>query len=91
MQVNLGNLHTFQMENYESRFKVPTVKSHFCDDLAKLYKPIIYGGDYSAPEPEGIYYRILYKNNLNIYCIQYLRVLAGTKLSWLVTYCRSQV
>jgi hypothetical protein len=59
------------MEKYESRFKIPSIESHFCDNMAEMYKPIIYGGDYSEPEPEGIYYRILYNPELKSFCLQY--------------------
>lgn len=66
MNVTLGMLDNFQLEEYESRFKVPSIESHFCDNLAEIFKPIIYGGDYTEPEPEGIYYRVLYRPNLNL-------------------------
>jgi hypothetical protein len=42
------------LEEYESQFKIPSVESYFCDELANLYKPVIYGGDYSDLFPEGI-------------------------------------
>jgi hypothetical protein len=71
MDLTLGKLHNLQMQKYESRFKVPSIESHFCDDLAKMYEPVIYGEDYSEPEPEGIYYRILYEPVQKTFCIQY--------------------
>jgi hypothetical protein len=71
MDVALGALDNFQLAKYESRFKVPSVESHFCDNMAELFKPIIYGGDYSEPTPEGIYYRVLYRTDLNTICLQY--------------------
>lgn len=71
MEMILGTQDTFQLEKYESRFRIPSVESHFCDNMAEMFKPIIYGGDYSEPEPEGIYYRILYRPDLNTICIQY--------------------
>ena len=71
MDVTLGESHYFQMEKYESKFKIPRLGCYFCDDIENLYRPIIYGGDYSEPEPEGIYYRILHDSDSKILCIQY--------------------
>ena len=71
MYLTIGKIYEFQMQKYESRFKIPSIESHFCDDLAKVYEPVIYGGDYSEPEPEGIYYRVLYNPDLKTICMQY--------------------
>ncbi len=71
MIVTLGPLDNFQMEKYESRFKIPLIESYFSDKMAEMFKPIIYGGEYSEPEPEGIYYRVLYRPELETICIQY--------------------
>ena len=71
MEITLQTPDNFQLEKYESRFKVPTVESYLCDTMAEMFKPIIYGGDYSEPEPEGIYYRMLYRPDLKTMCLQY--------------------
>jgi hypothetical protein len=71
MAITIGKIQDFLIEKYDSQFTIPSIECYFCDDLANLYKPIIYGGDYSDPEPEGIYYRILYKPGLNRLCLQY--------------------
>ena len=71
MDVTLGSSRSFQLEKYESRFTLPSIESYFCDDFAKMYGPVIYGGDYSEPEPEGIYYRILYESISKKLCLQY--------------------
>ena len=59
------------MEKYESRYKLSPIDSYFCNELAKMYEPLIYGGDYADPQPEGIYYRILYKPGEKTFCVQY--------------------
>src|SRR5262245_23245847 len=71
MDITLGKSDNFQLEKYESRFKVPSVESYFCDPMAEMFKPIIYGGDYSEPESEGIYYRWLYRPDPKMMCLQY--------------------
>ena len=71
MDITLGVPHSFQTEKYESQFKTALIESHFCDDIAKIYEPIIFGGDYSEPEPEGIYYPDLYKADSKLLCVQY--------------------
>ena len=71
MDVTLGTLANLLTEKYESQFKTLSYESHFCDKMAEMFKPIIYGGDYSEPAPEGIYYRILYRPDLKRICIQY--------------------
>ena len=71
MEIILGKIRNFMMEKYDSQFKVPSTEVFFCDDLANLYKPIIYGADFPDPEPVGIYYRIMLSPGLNRLCIQY--------------------
>ena len=71
MEITLGRIQNYLMERYDSQFKVPSVDVYFCDSLANLYMPIIYGADFHDPEPEGIYYRIMVSPSLNRLCVQY--------------------
>ncbi len=71
MQLTLGNSLKLELEPINSQFNLPELEVYFCDVMAKLYQPIIYGSKYSIPPPEGLYYRILYNNLLQEYCIQY--------------------
>lgn len=67
----MGNSLKFDLELAESRFSLPELEVYFSDKMAKLYQPIIYGSKYSFPPPEGMYYRILYNNSIQEYCLQY--------------------
>ncbi len=49
MDISLGKIQNHVLEKYESQFKIPSIEAYFCNELANLYKPIIYGGDYSNP------------------------------------------
>lgn len=71
MQLILGNSLKLELEQIESRFSLPELETYICDEMAKLYQPIIHGGKYSFPPPEGMYYRILFNNLLKEYCVQY--------------------
>ena len=59
MLLNVGILKNFELEQSASTFTIPSLTTFFSDDLAKLYEPMVYGGEYSNPPPEGIYYRIV--------------------------------
>lgn len=71
MDLTIGKANIFQISKTESIFKVPSLDLFFLDEVAKLYQPVIYGGQHTHSSPEGIYYRILYNNTFREYCIQY--------------------
>lgn len=71
LQLVLGSNLKLELELIESRFSLPGLDVYFCDEMTKLYQPIIYGGKYSIPPPEGMYYRVLYNNLVQEYCIVY--------------------
>lgn len=69
--LTLGMSKKFKIKKTKSKFIIPSLKVFFSDDMAKLYEPIIYGGEHADPPPEGIYYRIVYSSSIKEYCIQY--------------------
>jgi hypothetical protein len=71
MLLNVGILKNFDLESSTSTFTIPSLTTYYSDELAKLYQPMIYAGDYPNPPPEGIYYRIIYDPSAGEYCIQY--------------------
>jgi hypothetical protein len=71
MLLNMGTAKNFDLEPSTSTFTIPSLTTFFSDDLARLYEPVIYGGDYSNPAPDGIYYRIICDPSKGEYCIQY--------------------
>ena len=80
LQVALGGSYNLELEVVMSRFCLPELEVYFCDQLAKLYQPIVNGNKFSFPSPEGIYYRIIHNNLTQEYCIQYF-------LYWLDQNC----
>jgi hypothetical protein len=71
LDLTIGTPKLFQLTTVESVFKIPSLELFFLDELAQLYQPIIYAGQFALPAPEGMYYRILHDNSLGEYCIQY--------------------
>jgi hypothetical protein len=71
MLLDVGTIKNFDLEPSISTFTIPSLTTFFSDDLARLYEPVIYGGDYSNPAPDGIYYRIICDPSKGEYCIQY--------------------
>lgn len=67
----MGNSLELELESIESNFSLPALQVYLCDQLAKLYPPIIYGSEYSLPPLEGMYYRIMYNSLNQEFCIQY--------------------
>ena len=66
-----GRRRKHRLRPQSSQFIVPSLRVLFSDSLASRYKPVIYGGDYSDPPPQGIYYRIVQSISKKEYCIQY--------------------
>ena len=53
MLLNVGILKNFDLESSTSTVTIPSLTTFFSDELAKLYQPMIYAGDYPNPTPEG--------------------------------------
>ena len=71
MKLSLRKTQDFQLDKYESIFKTSANECNFCDDMGNLYKPIIYGGDYSDPNPKASIIVSCLIVGTNRVCIQY--------------------
>ena len=81
MQLTIGSLENFGLEEVKSQYVLPHLKTFFSDQIASVYQPLIFRGDQifddddddnnPATYPEGIYYRIVYDPSEAAYCIQY--------------------
>jgi hypothetical protein len=90
LQLTIGYLDNFNIEEEESQYLLPDLKAVLSDEMALFYEPIIYTGDHifhddgnsdrNATYPEGIYYRIVYDPPQQAYCIQYY-------VYWLMQNC----
>ncbi len=71
MLLQLGEVKKYNLESETSKYLVSNLNLFFCDTLAMDYAPVIYGGQYSEPRAEAVYYRILSEGRSNELCLQY--------------------
>jgi len=94
LQLSLGAVENFELEEVPSKYAVPELKVFFSESLADFYKPIIFEGNEPLDKgdqnkknnnnvskmPDGIYYRMVYSSQKNEFCIQYY-------VYWLSQHC----
>lgn len=77
MELAVGTTKTFTLTDATSEYVLPNLQVYFSDLMAEAYQPIIYSAnqfydpDNRCVQPEGMYYRIVYDDLKNEYCIQY--------------------
>jgi len=75
--ISIGNFRNFHFEDYVSRYLFDSLRVFYSEEFANMYKLIIYSGlefinenDFTI-NPEGMYYRIVFDQIKEEYCIQY--------------------